>query len=209
MKHLNFLRTLALIGAVIVMAYIVSCNSEEKKEKDDAMSENKMMSKEDMIKRGDYIVTTGACHDCHSPKNLGPHGEPFLDSSRLMSGHPADGPMPALDANAGKPGGWIYLSPDITSFVGPWGISYAANLTPDTATGIGNWTEEQFINTLRNGKHLGNGRDILPPMPWPFVARMTDDDLKSVFAFLKSLKAISNRVPAPVTPPELAGMIKK
>src|SRR5437868_9955972 len=203
MRHLKSLRTLSFIVAAGLTAYLFSCNSEEKKEKGEVMAETRTMSKEEMIKRGDYLVTTGSCNDCHSPKVFGPHGEPFPDSTKLLAGHPANGQNPQLDVNAGKPGGWIYMAPDITTFVGPWGISYAANLTPDSATGIGAWTEEQFINTIRKGKHLGNGRDILPPMPWPFVGKLTDEDLKSVFAYLKSLPAVNNRVPGPVTPPEL------
>jgi hypothetical protein len=102
------------------------------------------------------------------------------------------------------------MAPDITSFVGPWGISYAANLTPDSATGIGAWTEDVFMKTLRTGKHLGmeNGRPILPPMPWEFIGKMTDEDLSAVFAYLRNLPAISNRVPAPVPPNEVAAKNK-
>jgi hypothetical protein len=97
------------------------------------------------------------------------------------------------------------MSPDITAFAGPWGISYAANLTSDSATGIGAWTEEQFIKSMRTGKHLGaeNGRPILPPMPWPFISKMTDEDLSAVYAYLKSLPPVSNRVPAPTPPNEV------
>lgn len=166
------------------------------------------MTKEEMIKRGDYIVTTGSCHDCHSPKVMTPMG-PMPDSTKLLSGHPAGSPLPPINANSLKPGDWISMSADITAFVGPWGISYAANLTPDSATGIGAWSEAQFISAIRNGKHLGNGRDILPPMPWPFVSKLTDDDLKSVFAYLQSLPPVSNRVPAPVSPPDVMKMAKK
>jgi hypothetical protein len=208
MANLKALRTLSLIIVAGCTAYLFSCNNEEKKDDDDKMSENKTMSQEEMIKRGDYIVTTGGCADCHSPKVMTQMG-PVPDSSKMLSGHPANMQNPPLDANAGKPGGWVYLAPDLTSFVGPWGISYAANLTPDSATGTGAWSEAQFISTLRTGKHLGNGRDILPPMPWFFIGKMTDEDLRSVFAYLKSLPAVSNKVPAPVSPPELAGMIKK
>ena len=101
------------------------------------------------------------------------------------------------------------MAPDITTFVGPWGISYAANLTPDSASGIGAWSEATFINTIRSGKHLGNGRDILPPMPWPFVSKLTDEDLKSVYAYLMSLPPVSNKVPAPVSPPDVMKMAAK
>jgi hypothetical protein len=194
-------------GLVIAASclYIVSCNNSEDKTEGTSTETKSAMSQEDMIKRGDYLVTIGSCHDCHSPKNM----QNFTpDSSKLLSGHTAGSPLPGIDANAGKPGGWLYFAQDVTAFIGPWGISYAANLSPDSATGIGAWTEDQFIQTLRNGKHLGNGRDLLPPMPWPFIGKMTDEDLKSVFAYLKSLPAVSNRVPAPVIPPDLEKMKK-
>ena len=89
---------------------------------------------------------------------------------------------------------------DMTAWVGPWGISFAANLTPDKATGLGGWTEEMFIKTIRTGKHLGTGRQILPPMPWPNYAQMSDDELKSMFAYLRSLPPVKNLVPQPIPP---------
>ena len=134
---------------------------------------------------------------------------PVVDSTKLLSGHPANEPLPPIDVKATQPGNWVNFAPDLTAFVGPWGISYAANLTPDSSTGIGAWTEDQFINTLRNGKHLGNGRPILPPMPWDVFGKKTDEDLKAVFAFLKSLPAISNKVPPPVAPPDVMKMVSK
>jgi len=188
--------------------YLIGCNSasNEKKEQATTATETKTMTKEEMIKRGDYIVTTGSCNDCHSPKVMTKMG-PIPDSTRLLSGHPAGDPLPPISkSDVTSP--WIRLTPDLTAFVGPWGISYSANLTPDSASGIGAWSEATFINTIRSGKHLGNGRDILPPMPWPFVGKLTDDDLKAVFAYLQSLPAINNKVPAPVSPPDLAKIAK-
>ncbi len=88
----------------------------------------------------------------------------------------------------------------MTAFAGPWGITYAANLTPDENTGIGIWDEAMFIKTIRDGRHMGDGRPLQPPMPWPAFAHMTDEYLKSVFAFLRSIPAISNRVPEYVEP---------
>jgi mono/diheme cytochrome c family protein len=205
MKQLKSLRTLSLIIAVGLPAFLLSCNNDEKKEKDEGTSENKMMSKEDMIKRGDYIVTTASCGDCHSPKKMTQMG-PVVDSSALLSGHPANEPMPPVNLKSLEPGQWMSLSPDITAFTTPFGIVYTANLTPDSATGIGSWSESQFISTIRNGKHLGNGRDLLPPMPWQFISKMTDDDLKAVFAYLRSLPPVSNRVPAPVSPDDVRKM---
>lgn len=89
---------------------------------------------------------------------------------------------------------------DLTAWVGPWGISFAANLTPDVETGLGGWTAAQFIQSMRTGKHLGVGRPILPPMPVSALAAMTDPDLNAMFAYLKSLKPIKNLVPAPMPP---------
>jgi mono/diheme cytochrome c family protein len=82
----------------------------------------------------------------------------------------------------------------------PWGISFAANLTPDQQTGLGGWTAELFIKTMRTGKHFGVARPLLPPMPWFSLAALSDRDLKAVFAYLKSIKPIRNQVPQPVPP---------
>ena len=206
MKQLKFLRTLSLVIAVGLPAFILSCNNEEKKEGDDGMADHKMMSNEDMIKRGDYIMITAGCHDCHTPKKFGPHGEMMLDSSRLLSGHPQNSPLPPVNVKSLEPGQWMSFSGDLTAWIGPWGMSYTANLTPDSATGIGAWNESQFMNTIRNGKHLGDGRPIMPPMPWEFIAKMTDDDLKSIYAYLKSLPAVKNAVHAPQNPDEVKQM---
>jgi hypothetical protein len=206
MRKRLYLFSILLIAASAF--YIMSCNNSDNSKAEAAASETKPMSQDEMIKMGDYIVTTGACNDCHSPKVMTNMG-PVVDSTKLLSGHPANEPLPPLDSKAGQPTNWIYMSPDITAFVGAWGISYAANLTPDSSTGIGAWTENDFINTIRNGKHLGNGRSILPPMPWDMFAKKTDNDLKAIFAYLKSLPPISNKVPAPVAPPDLTKMVTK
>jgi hypothetical protein len=101
------------------------------------------------------------------------------------------------------------MGPEITAFVGPWGISYAANLTPDSTTGIGAWSEATFIKALRTGKHMGieTGRPIMPPMPAEYIGKMNDDDLKAIYAYLRTIPAVNNKVPAPVPPNEV--MAKK
>lgn len=149
------------------------------------------------IARGKYLVQFGSCNDCHTPFTLGPQG-PEPDMTRQLSGHPSALVLPPPPALSGP---WVWAGAGTnTAFAGPWGISYTANLTPDEATGLGSWTEEQFVMALRTGRHEGKGRPILPPMPWKFVGSLTDDDLKAVFAYLRSIPAISNRVPAPVDP---------
>ncbi|HEX2960271.1 MAG TPA: hypothetical protein VHO43_00670, partial [Ignavibacteriales bacterium] len=71
-------------------------------------------------------------------------------------------------------------------------------------TGIGSWDENVFVKAMREGKHMGSGRPILPPMPWQSVATLTDQDLKAVFTYLKSIKPISNKVPDPIPPDMVA-----
>ena len=150
----------------------------------------------DAIARGKYLATIAGCHDCHTPKKMGPHG-PEPDFSRALSGHPESVKVAAAPKLPAGP--WIAtVSSDLTAWSGPWGISYATNLTPDTNTGLGIWTEEMFIKALKTGRHMGVSRPILPPMPWPNYAVMPDSDLKALFAYLKSLPAIKNRVPEPV-----------
>jgi hypothetical protein len=90
----------------------------------------------------------------------------------------------------------------MTAFAGPWGVSFTANLTPDPETGLGKWTEETFVETIRTGRHEGRGRPILPPMPWENFKEATDEDLHAIFAYLKTLPPIRNRVPQPIDPPE-------
>ncbi len=154
----------------------------------------------EQVKRGEMLASFGGCHDCHSPKSMTPEG-PVPDKARLLSGYPASQPVPAVPAGAMAPGKWSVMTNDeLTAWVGPWGISFAANLTPDKTTGLGGWTADQFIKTIRNGKHLGVGRPILPPMPWQGYAALSDAELKAVFAYLRSLKPIQNQVPAPIPP---------
>ena len=156
----------------------------------------------EMVAKGKSLVMHGMCHDCHTPKTFGPKGMGF-DYSKALSGFPAGAQLPPMDKKALTPGYWVLGSPDLMAWVGPWGISYAANLTPDDQTGTGLWTADVFIKAMRTGKHMGEGRPILPPMPWEFVGAMSDDDLKAVFAYLKSLPPIRNMVPQPVAPPDV------
>jgi len=152
------------------------------------------------VKRGELLATFGGCHDCHSPKTMTPQG-PVPDKARLLSGYPADQAVPAVPAGALAQGKWsVMTNDDLTAWVGPWGISFAANLTPDKTTGLGGWTADQFIKTMRTGKHLGVGRPILPPMPWQGYAALSDAELKALFAYLRSVKPIQNQVPVPIPP---------
>lgn len=152
------------------------------------------------LRRGEYLARYGGCNDCHTPKRMTDKG-PQLDASRLLAGHPQGETVPPVPAGALTPGGWMAITnAHLTAWAGPWGVSYAANLTPDKRTGLGAWTADQFVKTMRTGKHLGVGRPVLPPMPVEAIASLTDADLRALFAYLQSLAPIENQVPQPTAP---------
>jgi hypothetical protein len=162
------------------------------------------------VERGKYLVVFGGCHDCHSPKVTGPGDIPLPDEKRLLSGHPENDRYPVWTPDASKAhDNFATTSSMMTAWAGPWGVSFASNLTPDKQTGIGEWSEENFVQAMRTGKHQGqpNGRDILPPMPWPNVKELSDSDFKAVWAYLRSIPPIKNQVPLPI-PPTPSGQAK-
>jgi hypothetical protein len=130
------------------------------------------MSDVALIKRGAYLVDVGGCNDCHSPKVFAGAG-PMPDKARLLSGHRANAKLPAIPAGViGRDQWGAVTNTELTAWVGPWGVSFAANLTPDV-TGLVSWTPENFIQAMRTGKHAGVGRPILPPMPISANLRIT------------------------------------
>jgi hypothetical protein len=163
---------------------------------------NQDLSGDQLVQRGEYIVTTLGCSDCHSPKRMGERGPEVIPELNL-SGYPADRPLTQIDTPVLRKG-WILFQPDLTAAVGPWGVSFAGNITSD-ATGIGNWTEENFIRAMKEGKFKGleGARSLLPPMPWQNYGKMNEADLRAIFAYLKTTKPVHNVVPAMIPPDEI------
>lgn len=152
------------------------------------------------VARGKYLVTIMGCNDCHTPLAMTARG-PEPDMSRMLMGHPENEP---ITAPLQLEGPWMAaVSHTMTAWTGPWGVSFSANLTPDPETGLGKWTAETFIAALRTGKHEGIGRPILPPMPYAYFNKATDEDLRAIFAYLQSIPPIKNRVPQPIEAPEV------
>lgn len=150
------------------------------------------------VARGRYLVTTGACGDCHTPLKMGANG-PEPDLSRALSGHPEGMPLPPAPTLPAGP--WLVtVAATNTAWNGPWGTSFTANLTPDPETGLGRWSARDFKATIKSGRHLGRGRTLLPPMPIPAYSQFTDRDLDAIFAYLKTVPAVKNRVPEPLPP---------
>jgi mono/diheme cytochrome c family protein len=136
------------------------------------------------VERGRYLVRITGCHDCHSPKVQGM--TPNLDVA--LSGRPSTTQLPSETKTE------VHASADLTAWTGPWGFSVASNLTPEPTTGIGTrYNEASFLTTMRTGKKP-NGTPIMPPMPSEVYQNMTDDDLKAIFAYLRTIKPIKNAV---------------
>jgi len=182
--------SVSIIIAIIVISFAVSCSKQDS---------NKTMTQAGMEFHGKYLVNAIGCNDCHSPKMMTPQG-PIPDTTKLLSGHPATDKLPDFDWKLISDKHLVIFSSDLTASAGPWGISYSANLTPDAETGLGAWTKDIFFNAMTNGKHLGIGRPILPPMPWMEFKDLTNQDLESIYAYLKTIPPVKNKVPDPEPP---------
>ena len=180
--------TISFITMFLLLA--VACSNKTEKTE---------MTEQQMLERGKLLVTVGDCDACHTPKTFGPNG-PDLDLTRRFSGSLEGMVLAPVDTSLLN--NYAYLTHDLGAFIGPWGVSFPANLTPDNETGIGTWQPEMFINAIRTGKHLGvaDGRPILPPMTTTTLAQLSDEDLKAMFMFLKSMPAIKNKVNDPLPP---------
>lgn len=185
--HIASLATAALIA-------LTACQKTVKP--DSAQKPMAIKDSAELVQYGKYLVTITGCNDCHTPKKMGPKG-PELIEELLLSGFQGKNAIPEFDKERTQKG-FAQMSPDMTAAAGPWGVSFAANITPDE-TGIGSWTFEQFKTAITQGKYKGqdNGRPLLPPMPWFNYTEMKDEDLRAIFAYLKSIKPVENVVPAP------------
>jgi mono/diheme cytochrome c family protein len=152
----------------------------------------------DLVAEGERLVHNMDCNVCHTPKVMTERG-PRPDPERLLSGHPSDEALPEWPDGFATLQGWGGLfSPGLTAWLGPWGVSFGSNLTPDEDTGIGSWTLDDFVASMRTGTKVGEVRPFLPPMPT--YSGLTDDELRAVFAYLRSIPPILNEVPEPISP---------
>lgn len=192
------MRSIIVLSAIAVSfsVAITACNDQPQK------TEAPQVTKDSLVKRGEYLVSVMGCDDCHSPKKMGAHGPEVIPELRF-SGFQANGALPPVDTTQVRKG-WTLFNADLTSAVGPWGASYAANITSDIS-GIGNWSLQQFTKALREGKFRGldNTRPLLPPMPWPNYTKLADHDLEAIFTYLKSTNPVKNTVPSPTPISEL------
>ena len=159
---------------------------------------SRVQGQNDQVRRGKYFVDTiGACGQCHTPrKGAGP------DMSMYLAGHPANAPFPNYNFGMMRQGIFMLTGPTMTSFAAPFGTTFAANLTADKETGLGEWTEEMFVDAMKTGFHQGvkHNRKVLPPMPTKSYSGINSADLKAIWAFLKTVRAVKNEVPSALNP---------
>ncbi|MGA9212570.1 c-type cytochrome [Kaistella sp.] len=199
MKKNNF-TTWPFIVMSLGLFYNASCSDVQKKPSTE--SAKITITPENAIERGQYLVATMGCGDCHSPKKMGANG-PEIIPELILSGFPSDRPIAKITDPMIKQGFSVFY-PDLTAAAGPWGVSFAGNITPDE-TGIGSWTEEQFKKAITEGKYKGldGERMLLPPMPWSNYANLTNEDINAIFMYLKNIKPVKNIVPAPIAPDKM------
>src|SRR5688572_8233341 len=180
MRLTNIVWTTALIAAAIILTAVLSTASLGAVTGGDAESGKTAAQ----VARGKYLVDIMGCHDCHTPMKLGPNG-PEWDMTRALTGHPEQLVMPPAPVQQAP---WLAsMGMTMTAWNGPWGTSFTKNLTPDKETGLGDWTVEEFIATMKTGRERGKGRPVLPPMPVQNLAALTDSDIRALFAYLQSL----------------------
>lgn len=172
---------------MFAVIFAVSCNRQA--------GNNENVSAE-QLRQGELLVMEGRCHFCHTPelnKNDKYYGQ-------ILFGYPSNKKLPDLpDAPKGSQQWTDFLSNlDSTVWIAGNKIVFSANITPDIETGIGNWSKEDFINTIRTGMHPGWKKKVNKPMPWLDYAKLSNDQLTSIYLYLKSQKPVYNKVPEPL-----------
>lgn len=154
----------------------------------------------EQINKGETLLLEARCGFCHTPVIETSNGK-VSDTSKRLSGHPSDYKLPEIPRTPVGSQQWLEFLTNLESTI--WadedGVVFSANITPDNDTGIGKWTEEMFINTIRTGKHPGWKKDLKKPMPWLEYSKLSNDQLISIYAYLMSIKPVYNKVPEPIT----------
>lgn len=191
MKKINQVIILLIFTAVVSSAAL-GCKKHTVTEEGPAYSDVQ-------VQRGTELVEKWKCNYCHSPEVRG-NGRPIPDPARLLSGHPSDEEIPGMhDMIMGSAEYMEFLDNlDTTVWASDDRLVFSSNLTPDNDTGIGTWSEEVFVATMRSGRHMGLGRRILYPMPWQELGELDDADIIAIYAYLRTVKPVQNQVPQPI-----------
>ncbi len=189
MKNIcSILTVSSLVILALVSAVAISCHQNPAKE---------IAYSPERIEIGQAVVEGWNCTFCHSPQIQGPDGKFIADPKRFMSGHPSDEELPTVPDMVMTSPEWMEFLDNLDSTV--WAtdnlIVFSANLTPDDETGIGTWSETEFVETIREGRHKGIERRIKYPMPWQELSELSNEELLSVYEYLMTLEPVDNKVP--------------
>ncbi len=133
-----------------------------------ALTDRKFQPTPERLTRGRYLANyVAGCTDCHSDHDWKAPGAPVIEA-KLGAGQVFPGMFP--------------------------GAVVAPNITPDPATGAGNWTDDQLARAIREG--IGHdGRALFPLMPYENFRSLSDEDLAAIVVYLRSLPAVRNSLP--------------
>jgi mono/diheme cytochrome c family protein len=169
------IRPRVMAFALVTITLATAALAVERTAKTGAPAKAKPDGSASVIERGHKLAIYGGCVDCHTPGAL--FGSP--DFSRQLSGSEL---------------GWT----------GPWGTTYARNLTPDLETGLGYYNEKEIVLALRSGKRL-DGKPMLPPMPWQNIASLSEADMHALVAYLQCLPPVEHKSPETLPPGQPPG----
>ena len=184
----NFYCLLATLTLITIVSMItISCGDEKN---------NLTIFSPEQINEGEILVLEGRCNYCHTPE-VGP-GD--INFGKVLYGHPSHEKIPELPKVPVGSQQWFEFVSELDSTVWIAGdkIVFSANITPDKETGIGNWSDKDFINTIRTGIHPGWKKKLDKPMPWLDYAKLSNKQLTSIYSYLMSQQPVINKVPGPV-----------
>ena len=166
----KFFAMAVILLLVAITAYFTACNNDKKEPQ--AQNAGKEDSIKNSLTRGEYLVNNVAmCIDCHSKRDFTKYSGPVVAGSEGMGGE-------AFTPGMGVPG-----------------TVYARNITQDTETGIGGWSDDDILKAMTQGISK-NGDTLFPLMPYPTFNHMAKQDLMDIIGYIKTLKPIKNKVPA-------------
>jgi len=163
----------AIIFIALVTIFFTACNENSSTNSSEPVANNKEDSMQKVVARGEYLALhVAACIHCHSMRDFNKYAGPDVPGTEGGGGSKFDHSI--LDAIPGT--------------------MYSKNITPDSATGVGTWTDEELLRAITQGINK-RGDTLFPLMPYAHFNRMTKNDLLSIIAYLRTLKPIKNTIP--------------
>lgn len=192
MKKLNVVLPAVTFAMLLLLAVVTTAGASPRPQ-------------DDQIAHGKYIATIAGCTSCHTPYKP-EYNQPPQNLTLEQIQNIAFDERAAHDTDKLLAGGRVFD-------LGPAGMVFTRNLTPDQETGIGTWTDDQVKIAIKTGID-NEGKVLFPVMPYHVYSGMADADMEAVIAYLRSVNAVSNQVPENTvsteglpTPPYQTGIV--